>query len=252
MMKKNSTYFSLLVFVSILVALLNSCKKEAAENYATSVSAVNEESSVLLEMVAGANKLTLKPGVTDGQDTYVSKIDNDPNDGNGNLNYLHELISSKFYYFGQLATQRSYIKFDSLNKVPATSKITSAILYLYGESSSLSFPAGNSYFPGSSNPENACLIQRVVGGNWNQSNITWNNKPAITEKNQDTIPPSTSQWNYNTSVDVTKLVQTMVQTGNNYGFCIRLVDETAYRILEFSTSEATNPALRPKLVIKYK
>lgn len=230
-----------------------SCKKEATViSSTTSSTGISEESSVITETENGTTTLTLRPGINDGQDTYVSKIDNDPNDGNGNLNYTHELLASKFYYFGQLATQRGYIKFDSLIKVPPAAKVVSAKLFLYGESSSLSFPNGNSFFPGSGNPENSCLIQRVVGSNWDQTTLTWNNKPVTTDRGQDTILASTSQWNYNTSVDVTNLVQTIVKSRNNYGFCMRLVNEEAYRILEFSTSEATDPSLRPKLVVKYR
>jgi len=37
----------------------------------------------------------------------------------------------------------------------------------------------------------------------------------------------------------------------NYGFRISLVNETIYRSLIFASSENTNPALRPKLVIRY-
>ncbi|HRH49270.1 MAG TPA: DNRLRE domain-containing protein [Panacibacter sp.] len=245
---------SLLITLCLAAFTFNGCKKDAAleTSQLASTVAASEESSVKIENVDGATVLTLRPGLNDGQDTYVSKIDDDPNDGNTNVNYAHELLASKFSYYGQLATQRGYIKFDSLIKIPSTAKIIAARLSLYGESSSYSFPGGNSYYPGSLNPENACLIQRVVGGNWDQTTITWNNKPVITEKNQDTIPASTSQWNYNVTVDVTKMVKAMVQTGNNYGFCIRMVNEYAYRILEFSTSEATDPNLRPTLVIRYK
>ncbi|HRI19709.1 MAG TPA: DNRLRE domain-containing protein [Panacibacter sp.] len=250
-MAKNITNFLSILSICIAAGFFFSCKKETAVNNFVSSASVNNDASVVLEAVDGATRLTLKPGLTGGQDSYVSKIDNDPNDGNTNLNFTHELVASKFYYYGQLATQRSYIKFDSLIKVPATAKIVSARLYLYGESSSLSFPYGNSY-PSAINPPNPCLIQRVTGGNWDQSTITWNNKPETTDKYQDTIPASASEWDYNTSVDVTKMVQLMVKSSVNYGFCIRLVTEEDYRILEFSTSEASNSALRPKLVIVYK
>ena len=232
--------------------LLSGCTKEVAKDQSQNVIASREESSVIVEQAAGVTTVTLRPGA-DGQDTWVSKIDNDANDGNTNLNYTNEILAAKFYYYGQLATQRGYIKFDSLLfKVPATAKIISARLYLYGESSSISFTNGNSYFESSGNPENSCLIQRVTGGNWDESTLTWNNKPATTVKGQDTIAASTSQWNYNTSVDVTSLVVPIIKLGKNYGFCMRMITEESYRILEFSTSEATSPSLRPKLVIRYK
>lgn len=242
----SKTFFAICLSGTILFG----CKKEVGNNI--SKDADQLQSSVVSELAGGATTITITPGPLDGQDTYVSKIDNDPNDGNGNLDYLGELIMSKFYYYGQLATQRSYIKFAAVSTIPDTAKIVNATLFLYGKTSSLSFPYGNSYYPGSGNPENACLIQRVTGGNWDESTITWNNMPATTTKNQDTIPASSSQWNYNTSVEVTKLVAAMVKSGKNYGFCLRLVNEQSYRILQFSTSESTTPSLRPQLVIRYK
>lgn len=242
----SKTFFAICFSGTILFG----CKKEVNSNI--SKDADQLQSSVVSELAGGATTITITPGPLDGQDTYVSKIDYDPNDGNGNLNFTEELVMSKYYYYGQLATVRSYLKFDSLSKIPATAKIVGARLFLYGKTSSISFPSGNSYYPGSGNPENACLVQRVTGGNWNENTLTWNTMPATTTTNQDTIPASTNQWNYNTSVDVTKLVAAMVRSGKNYGFCLRQVNEESYRILEFSTSEAATPSLRPQLVIRYK
>ncbi len=249
---KNIFNPTVLVTFCLAGTILFSCKKETAVSAdARSNSSLSEDASVISETVSGTTTLTLRPGLNDGQDTYVSKIDNDANDGNGNLNYTHELVMSKYYYYGQLATVRSYIKFDSLVKIPSTAKILGAQLQLFGESSSFSFPNGNSYYPGSGNPENTCLVQRVIGGNWNQTTLTWNTMPATTAQYQDTIPPSNSQWNYNTAVNVTKLVAAMVKSGKNYGFCLRMLNEESYRIMEFSTSEVTAPSLRPKLIIRY-
>lgn len=230
--------------------LFVSCKKEAIPTVAVSS---EDESSVFVQQDAVTTTITFRPGLKDGQDTYVSKIDNDPNDGNVNLNYKNEILASKFYYYGQLATQRGYIKFDSLlSRIPATANIISARLYLYGVASAPnSFPYGNSYYPGSSNPVNNCYIQRVVGTNWKEGTITWNNKPNSTTIDQATLPASTSQWNYNASTDVTAIVKTMRSLGKNFGFCMKHVTEEPYRVVIFSSSESTDVTLRPRLVVKY-
>lgn len=202
--------------------------------------------------------LILRPDSTTGQDCYVSKLDStasEPSDGGVNLNWTHEIVMSRWslsQYYYDTATQRSYIRFDSLAKIPSTATVTSAVLYLYGESSSITFPYGNSYYPYSTNPPNPVLVQQVVGGTWDQTTITYNNAPALTSVGQDTIPASTSEWNYNASVDVTNLVKKMVASpSTNYGFGLRLVTENIYRDMVFSTCEAADSTLRPRLVVRY-
>jgi hypothetical protein len=237
--------------LSLVVPIfLFSCKKES-----NTVSLPGSSSELSQSVDAtGITTLLIKPGPNNGQDTYVSKIDDNPDDGNVNQNWTHEIAIGKWleYYSQSPATWRGYIKFDSLSRVPSTSKIISAKLYLYGESSSLTFPYGNSYYDGSSNPENSVLVQRVTGGNWSQSTLTWNTMPATTAKYQDTIAASSTEWNYNTVTDVTKLVQAMVTTGNNFGFCLRMVTEELPRSMVFSTSESADKSLRPKLVVVYR
>lgn len=246
-MKAISTpkFLALAAFSSLI---FTSCKKEQ-----TPVAvATGDESSVIEQQDATSTIVTFRPGLKDGQDTYVSKIDNDPNDGNTNLNFTKEILASKFYYYGQLATQRGYIKFDSLlYRIPSTANIISAKLFLYGETSSISFPYGNSYYTGSGNPANPCYIQRVVGKNWTESSLNWNNKPNTTTIDQVTLPASTSQWSYDASVDVTAIVKTMLSLGKNYGFCMRQITEESYRVLLFSSSESTDVTKRPRLVVRY-
>jgi hypothetical protein len=114
--------------------------------------------------------LILRPDSTSGQDSYVSKLDSNasnPSDGGINLNWVHELVIARWslsQYGFDSATQRSYIRFDGLSGIPSTDTVTSAILYLYGETSSLTFPYGNSYYPYSNNPPNAGLVQQVGPG----------------------------------------------------------------------------------------
>src|ERR1700677_1378582 len=120
-----------------------------------------------------AHQLILRPDSTTGQDSYVALLDNDPSDGNTNLNFAHEMCLARWtcsWYNYDSATWRGYIRFDSLTKIPTTATVTSAILYLYGEGqdSSASFPFGDSY-PSNSSSTNPGLIQMVTGGTWQQT-----------------------------------------------------------------------------------
>lgn len=245
----NIKTFVIMLSISII---LFSCKKESSSKVSLS-STANDEATVIREKSGPVVTMTIKPGTKDGQDTYVSKLLNHPADGNTNLDYVHEIVMGKWNYseYNDSAIIRSYIRFDSLSNIPSTAVIISAKLKLYGEPSSNVFPFGNSYYIGSSNPENSCVVQRVTGGTWQENTITFNNMPATTTKDQASFPASTTQFNYNTTVDVTAIVAKMVSLSKNYGFCIRLTNEFNYRAIEFSTSEATNKALRPKLIIQY-
>jgi hypothetical protein len=200
--------------------------------------------------------LTLRPDSTTGQDAYISKLDGTTyNDGGVNLNWTHEIVMSRwslFQYNFDTATQRSYIRFDGLAGISDTATVTSAVLYLYGETSSITFPYGNSYYPNSNNPPNPGLVQQVVGGTWDQTTIDFNNAPALTSVGQDTIPASTSEWSYNVAIDVTNLVKGMVSSpSTNYGFGLRLMTENIYRDMVFGTCEVPDSTLRPQLVVRY-
>lgn len=223
--------FALIILVSLVGA--TSCKKKKSN-------VVNPT----------PHTVTLQPG-SEGQDTYVSKIDNQASDGNNNLNFANEIVMGRWTAAsGTLATFRSYIKFTGLNTIPTNANVTSAKLYLYGKSSSLTFPSGNSSYPGSGNAENSSIIKRVIGGDWTQTALTWNTMPATTDVGQASITASTTQWNYSTIVDVTAMVKEMVaHPTTNYGFCIMLANESPYRSLVFATSEASDPNIRPKLIV---
>jgi hypothetical protein len=124
-------------------------------------------------------------------------------------------------------------------------------LYGEGPDSSASFPFGDSY-PSNSNSTNPGLIQMVTGGTWQQTTITWNNAPAATSAGQDTIPQSTSSWNYNVAVDITNMVkQQVANPAINFGYMLKLQTEQCYRAMEFATSECPDSLERPKLVVQY-
>lgn len=89
---------------------------------------------------------------------------------------------------------------------------------------------------------------------WDENTVTWNTQPTTTNVNEATIPASTSRWNYDVSVNVTSLVETMLENrgGKNDGFMLRFTDESVYKSMEFYTSEASDATKRPKLVVTYR
>lgn len=152
---------------------------------------------------------------------------------------------------GALIKQRAYVKFTGLSAIPRNAKIVSATLYLYGLSSSLNSPQGNSGYLGSPySSQNACYLFQVTSP-WDETTITWNKQPSFATNNSMIIPPTTTQWNDDAITDVTKMVRVMVRNpALNQGFVIALVNEAIYRSVIYGTSESAEVD-RPRLVVEY-
>jgi hypothetical protein len=242
-------YSSLFLSVSFF-----SCQKETVTNPQT-VQTVDEnsESTTSTDAATTTTILTLKPG-PGGQDTYVTYWNGDPSWANSNGDFAQELSMQAWTNQGLPMGVRSYIRFPGLIQVPAGAVIVSANLVLSAKGSSISNPNGNSGYPGSPySTDNSCTVERVTGKQWKESTLTWNTQPAVTTVDAAIIPASNSQWGYNVSVNVTNMVKaTLSDLSKNYGFRIRLTNENIYRSMIFASSENSNPALRPKLVIRYK
>jgi len=108
---------------------------------------------------------------------------------------------------GAGATLWSFIKFDILGAIPASANIISAKLRLYAYSIS-TYGAYN------------FRICRVLG-EWDESTITWNNKPDVDEANpyyqaNREAPPDDSWVEY----DVKQYVEDVLAQGQDYGLAL--------------------------------
>lgn len=199
--------------------------------------------------------LTLKPGPNDGQDCMVNSMGLY---APANLSGNPKISASAWTYYAQgysFGISRGYIEFTALDGLPDSAHIQSATLYLSGIDGNKGNPAtdGNSLYPGSpySNyTDNSCWLKRVTG-NWNQDSITWNHMPGTTDQNEAGVPGSTKQFDNNATVNVTALVQDIVTSKQNYGFCLELQNEQIYRSLNFSGSRDADSTRWPKLVVTY-
>jgi len=139
-----------------------------------------------------------------------------------------------------LNLNRAILSFD-LSAIPQGAIITSAKLNLYANTNVGSLT-------GHSGANNAYL-QRVTTA-WSDNSVTWNNVPATTTQNQVTLPASTSNNQDYLNIDVLDLVNDM-NTNGNYGFLLKLVNETPTAALLFCSNEYTDTNKHPKLVITY-
>ena len=248
-MKKGFFSFTLCLSAFFTTTFYSSCTKENNQPLSKAASAQSNAEAT------GNSKLVLQPGPEDGQDVYTVKLAGDGGaNANTNFNATHELAAIIWTINGAEVAERSFIKFTGLSAIPAGSKIVGAQLYLHGISSSLNHPQGNSVYPGSpylpQYPDNSCSVERVVT-DWDQTTVTWNTQPRVDTSGAATIYSSKNQWNESAVVDVTDMVQRMVNSGKNYGFRIRQADEVIYRSQQFAVSEDTNPDNRPRLVVLY-
>lgn len=145
----------------------------------------------------------------------------------------------------QPVTIRQLLKFD-LGSIPANATIKSANLYLY------SYPPptlnGNFVDPNFGS-NNAFYIQQVTA-NWSSATAGWFNQPATTTANE-VLVPHTTQSILDLNIDVKGMVGSMVST-NNYGFFMKLQNETIYNSRIFVSSRTANQQAKyPRLVVVF-
>lgn len=206
---------------------------------------------LLLSTYAGYSQTTLsfRPDSCNGKDATVFVKTNLPEWSEKNFGHRDEISASGWTYGGQGGEDgysRSFIDFVDLKKIARGMTISSATLNLYGKTSSIFIKQGNV-------TPNDCFVDRVTSP-WEESTVNWNNKPSISFVNEAVIPGSqTTTWRYDVAVDVTKMVQDMINlpADSSHGFCIRLQKEAYYRNLLFASSEYAEAALRPQLTLVF-
>lgn len=193
--------------------------------------------------------IVLQPGTQDGKDAWIWSYDPFENTNFGENNAsnfeLNNVIRSEVWVWDNVNqgndTIRGILQFD-LSQIPANSMITDAKLSLFHF-------ANDGYTQ--QEGENEMLIQRV-NQDWSETEITWNNKPTTTEVNQQTVARSTSVTQNYLDIDVSTLVQDMVDSSStSFGFMLKMENELAYKALTFASSEHTASNLHPKLEITY-
>lgn len=146
---------------------------------------------------------------------------------------------------GNAFISRSVLDFN-WDTIPRGATITSATLSLYGDSNTGNYEGDSSL----SGPNN-WLIQRVTSS-WNGNTVTWNTQPTTDTNDQIHMPKTFPIYKDFPSIDVTKLVQDIVNNyPNQYGIMWRLVTESYYRSVVFASNYYPNPARRPSLSVCY-
>jgi hypothetical protein len=193
--------------------------------------------TVSVTVIAGIQTLTLQPA-------------NNPNEINlalengQNATYLAnaDIPVEAWTRNGYSFTVRSLLKFD-LSTIPSNATITSANLYLYSYPNP---PLNGNLTDANFGTNNSMWVQQVTA-NWSPTSVTWATQPSVTTTN------STSQSTLDLDLDVTNMVKSMVSGNANFGFLIKLQNETTYNSRIFVASHNSTYATKyPKLVVVYK
>jgi hypothetical protein len=143
-------------------------------------------------------------------------------------------------------TWRSFFKFD-LSCIPPNATVVSSTLSLFYANTNNFGNAMHSSLSSS----NESLLQRVTSA-WTENTVTWNNQPTATATDQVILAQSTSGTQDYPNLDVTAIVQQMVSNPNmNFGFLLRLTNETAYAQMFFASGDNPATGKRPSLTITY-
>jgi len=162
-----------------------------------------------------------------------------------NYNIYPRIESTSWTMSGSPINYRTLLNFD-LSSIPAGSIIQSATLSFYSDPNITSGIGSNQSLSGS----NSCVLQKVTAA-WSPTSVTWNTQPATTTTNRVWIPPSVSSTE-NISVDITSMLQDMVSNpASNFGMMLMLENEINYRSRNYASTDHSNTAIRPKLVITY-
>lgn len=135
----------------------------------------------------------------------------------------------------------SILKFNILTYIKTTNRINRATLKLKSIPNSTVGQSANS---GSAN---AFYVQQIASY-FTAGSIINSGLPAI--RNQVTVPHTNSPM-LDLDIDVTTLVRDMVNNNRDYGFILRLANETAYNNRHFCSASYSNASMRPSLVIDF-
>ena len=148
----------------------------------------------------------------------------------------HEFRASRDEGF--LGTLRSFLKFD-LSSIPQGSFVNWARLTLFGDVFGDVVP-------------NSFVLRRITSA-WEPATVTWNTQPSTSKRGQVHLPSSTESAETYKNINVTNMVQAMVDSpATSFGFEIKLDTEfrTSRAIIFGSPGDGSKPHC-PKIVIEY-
>jgi len=192
-------------------------------------------------LVVAQTTIILQPGTEEGKDACVFTLL--PDSALGNFLYFAAI---DWTFFGTPGTYRSLIDFD-LSEIPENATILDARLSLYYHHRYVDPEQTHWSLSGS----NKSYLQRIITP-WEEHKVTWNTQPLVDTTHQVEMPQSISSRQDYLDIDVTQLVQDMMDNpGTSFGFRFILQTEEYYRRMCFASSDRGVDSLNPRLEITY-
>lgn len=180
-------------------------------------------------------EITIIPDSAKGQDAIISSLEHSKNFFNEENNHLYAAINGE-----NTNITRVLINFK---EIPRNVEIDSAYLSFKFNTTSI---YGKEHYG-----VNQFVVSRVVSP-WNKEDLTWDNKPVVSEFNK-VYHDKVVLNNDPNRINVTKLAQEISDDyENSYGFELKLLNETQNALLLLASSNHPNKDLRPKLQVYYK
>jgi len=191
--------------------------------------------------LASQTTIFIQPNARQGQDAIIHGLESQINTNHGNTPQFN---INAWTYQGIPGTVRSIIRFD-YSEIPHDAEILSVHLSFFA------WGADNGFGPHSNlSGSNECFVHQITS-NWDEQKVTWENQPSYTEMGKVLIPSSSDPYQDYHRIDVTQIVKRQDEN-KNYGFLIKLKEETHYRMMSFCSSDHDNDRKHPKLTIVYK
>jgi hypothetical protein len=186
--------------------------------------------------VSDQNCVTIKPDAVDGKDAFIYEKNPSTNYGN-----YANFISFAWTFSGTPYVGQSLIEFD-ISQIPSNVTITEAQISLYHNPSSSS--AGQSGI-------NESKLKKVTSS-WNESTVTWNNKPTTSSSGAIILATSTSAIQDYENIDLTAIVQDWyTNSSSNNGLMLDITTRNPLASMLFCSSDYSDSTKRPKLVVCY-
>lgn len=152
-----------------------------------------------------------------------------------------DVVAYEWTKNGIPTTKFGLIEFD-LSRIPVNTTIDSALISLFYD------PESPDQGHHNHEDSNEFYFYRLLGP-WEES-VSWNEVPQFTDINKVLVPASNSANQDYTDINITPLIQDMLNGPNsNFGMLIKLKFTEYYRRVVFASSEHPRPELRPTLRI---
>ncbi|GAH23273.1 unnamed protein product, partial [marine sediment metagenome] len=170
---------------------------------------------------------------------------------NSNYGSDPHFYANEWTHSSYKTTERSLIDLN-LSEIPPGAIIESAKLSLYAYNDSY-YNNWHMNFALMSDPYrfNASYLRRITDP-WDENTVTWNNQPQTTTQSQKSLNESTSHGENYLNIDLTQLVQDMIESPeNSFGLMLILQSELKYAQMAFCSSDHPDATRHPRIEIKY-